>query len=221
MKARGLVFLCTLISLALACDGKPQAEKAEKAEPAPAAETPTETKEPATAPEAPTPTPTPTPAAPESGGGEVPDAAPIDPASIRTPTGAAEALRQWVLAHPNGGKPPSELFRAKSAITLAISIDGCDGDEADCVTRLDLADAAAFETWLSENVGELPGMEVSSKIVSCNDAHCCTYANLGQEASAEDGMVPHELFELRAVCFDVDADDQHVLGVRRLKLVNW
>lgn len=131
---------------------------------------------------------------------------------------AAESVRQWAGANDHGGKLPKQLFRPASPLTLAIEIDACDGEPSECISRLDLPDAAAFEAWLTDNVGELPGLDVSTTIESCTD-DCCTFANLGREAAKEGGMVPHELLELRAVCFDVD---QHtVLGVRRMKFVEW
>lgn len=77
-------------------------------------------------------------------------------------------------------------------------ITACDGAPNECVSRLDLPNAAAFESWLKDNVGELPWMGVSTKIESCNEANCCTFANLGREAAKQGGMVPHELMELRA-----------------------
>lgn len=194
--------------LGAACDRGAEATPAETGPRA--SEASPSTPEPLPSAAAQAPTPSPGVAAPE------PAPAPRGP----TTRAAAEQLRQWAANHRRGRDLP-ELFRADAPLTLAIEAAGCDGSASACTRRVDLDDRAAFVTWLGREVEEIPGMDASSTINSCNEAGCCIFADLGREAYKEGGMVPHELVELRSVCFETDADADAVLGVRRLKFVQW
>lgn len=234
MSARAQVLSVVLLAVACGTEAGTSTNREKPAEQAPSAKreqapqqpgaaTPTAAT-PAQTPAAPTPaapTPAPTPVAPTPAAPTPATDAPAvpEPVGELTVEAAAEYIRKWATDNPDAHGLPQSLFRANAPITLAIQVDACDGSAKECLSREDLRDRAAFEAWLRDRVDTDPGgLGVSSKINSCKDA-CCTFANLGREATNEDWMVPHGMYELRSVCFEVDG--QTVLGVRRLKFVLW
>ena len=120
----------------------------------------------------------------------------------------AEGVRARVLALPPAEGLPSAMIEG-ATITNLVKIDACDGD--DC-TQSTTMDADAFAKWTA-GVEEVPGWDVA-ELSACED-DCCTFQNLGRDAAKDGGMVPHELLELRAVCFEDGG------AIRRIKWIQY
>jgi len=145
-------------------------------------------------------------------------AEPVEPTTTGGPQATAERLGARIRSGPVRSAFGPELLDTAGPIAVVVFEESCDGPPADCTTRTNLADASAFQTWITDTVEEPPGIDAATTMQNCND-ECCTFSNLARQAAKEELSLPHGLFELRAVCFDVDASGSRRL--RRIKLIAY
>lgn len=124
---------------------------------------------------------------------------------------AADLYRQWA-EWSDGTGLPSRFFREGEPTAIATEYVH---DDEGALDRTNLTGHAAVQAWLEDKVSRMPGTTAGVKINSCNDAGCCIFSDASSEA--EDGNLPSEIVELRAVCFDLGEDGS--LHTKRMKYV--
>ena len=124
----------------------------------------------------------------------------------------AGLVHQWVSTQSPSEGLPTVFAKAGPDVTVHRHDANCSGRKCTRTKRERLAD---LQLWF-QSLEEQPGWDVG-ELVGCEE-DCCSFEDYGAAAAAEGGMVPHELVEVRRVCF-TPYGDEHAGTIRELELV--